>query len=153
MRVFFMVPQPWTDAYLPLSVSVPAQITRVMVGRIELVTPAQRTTLREIARLPVADIVADADRLHSAYYARLTTRSSSEVARGRQSLKEFGVSVPKSYAQYLSLGRFRNALILDEARRAPTPALARFISRYGLEGYQPTAVMPPAPTPRPDPTL
>ena len=42
LRLFFMVPRAWTDSYLPLNVSVPADITRVMIGRIELVTPAQR---------------------------------------------------------------------------------------------------------------
>ena len=35
-RVFFLVPRPWVDHYLPLDISVPAKIERVMVGRIEL---------------------------------------------------------------------------------------------------------------------
>lgn len=35
-RVFFLVPRQWVDHYLPLDISVPAQIERVMVGRIEL---------------------------------------------------------------------------------------------------------------------
>jgi hypothetical protein len=35
-RVFFIVPRPWVDHYLPLEISVPAKIERVMVGRIEL---------------------------------------------------------------------------------------------------------------------
>jgi hypothetical protein len=50
-RVFFMVPREWTDAMLPLKLSVPAEIKRVMIGRIELITPAQREA---ITRLPDA---------------------------------------------------------------------------------------------------
>ncbi|HVT89899.1 MAG TPA: hypothetical protein VHD56_13680 [Tepidisphaeraceae bacterium] len=41
-RVFFIVPRTWVDQTLPLRVSVPATIERVMVGRIDLVTPKQR---------------------------------------------------------------------------------------------------------------
>ena len=36
LRVFFSVPRAWTDHRMPLALSVPADITRVMVGRIEL---------------------------------------------------------------------------------------------------------------------
>lgn len=35
-RVFFLVPRQWVDHYLPLDISLPAEIERVMVGRIEL---------------------------------------------------------------------------------------------------------------------
>jgi hypothetical protein len=45
MRLFFLVPRAWTDHYLPLKVSVPSQIVRTMVGRIEIVTPRQRELL------------------------------------------------------------------------------------------------------------
>jgi hypothetical protein len=37
-RLFFIVPRPWVDHYLPLEISVPAKIERVMVGRIELLS-------------------------------------------------------------------------------------------------------------------
>ena len=36
LRVFYMVPREWTDYFLPLEFSVPAQVTRVIVGRIDL---------------------------------------------------------------------------------------------------------------------
>ncbi|HTL27887.1 MAG TPA: hypothetical protein VL282_01640 [Tepidisphaeraceae bacterium] len=49
MRLFFLVPQAWTDAVLPITVSEPAEITRVMVGRIEIVTPQQREAIQKIA--------------------------------------------------------------------------------------------------------
>jgi hypothetical protein len=36
LRVFYIVPREWTDYFLPLEFSVPAQVTRVIVGRIDL---------------------------------------------------------------------------------------------------------------------
>ncbi len=47
-RVFFIAPRAWVDRVLPLEVSVPADITRVFVGRIELVTAEQRALLARI---------------------------------------------------------------------------------------------------------
>lgn len=35
-RVFYLVPREWTDYFLPLELSVPADVTRVIVGRIDL---------------------------------------------------------------------------------------------------------------------
>ena len=51
-RVFFIVPQSWTDRVLPLQIQPAADITRVMVGRIELVTPEQRALLNKMATMP-----------------------------------------------------------------------------------------------------
>jgi hypothetical protein len=36
LRVFYIVPRQWTDYFLPLEFSVPARVTRVIVGRIDL---------------------------------------------------------------------------------------------------------------------
>jgi hypothetical protein len=36
LRVFYIVPREWTDYFLPLEISVPARVTRVIVGRIDL---------------------------------------------------------------------------------------------------------------------
>jgi len=36
MRVLYMVPNAWTEYFLPLSISVPHKLTRVLVGRIDL---------------------------------------------------------------------------------------------------------------------
>jgi hypothetical protein len=49
MRLFFLVPRAWTDHYLPLKVSVPSEMVRTMVGRIEIVTPRQRELLARMA--------------------------------------------------------------------------------------------------------
>jgi hypothetical protein len=37
LRVFYIVPRPWIDYHLPLKVSVPAEVTRVLVGRVDIV--------------------------------------------------------------------------------------------------------------------
>ncbi len=36
LRVFYIVPRQWTDYFLPLELSVPARVNRVIVGRIDL---------------------------------------------------------------------------------------------------------------------
>jgi hypothetical protein len=125
LRVFFIVPREWTDFYLPLKISQRAEINRVMVGRIELVTPEQRLGLQKIASFSTSEIMEQATQFRTNYYSSLgTSRSASP-------------SFPKTYQTYLDLGRFRNALILDEAKASPTVGLTNFISTYRLEAYKP----------------
>ncbi|MEP0844997.1 MAG: hypothetical protein HRF43_20030 [Phycisphaerae bacterium] len=61
-RLFYLVPRAWTDYHLPLELSVPAQVARVMVARTELVTPGQRTLLEAV----VAGRSAQEQRLQAA---------------------------------------------------------------------------------------
>ena len=98
-RVFFIVPREWTDRALPLKFSVPVELTRVMIGRIELVTPAQR---RALAAVPDA----------------------------------------KSFNQ---LGRFGYAMVLDELKNHPRPALTKFAADNGITAFSPPS--PPATQP------
>jgi hypothetical protein len=68
LRLFYLVPQVWTDHILRLNVSMPAEIRRVMVGRIELVTPQQREILAELDSMSLKtdqDIVAARTQLQS----------------------------------------------------------------------------------------
>lgn len=135
MRVFFLCPRAWTDNYLPLQISLPAQISRVMVGRIELVTLEDRSKLQQLAALSPARINSqtlqfEKDCLH--HYKDFLTWD------GKGPLSEI-VPVPQSYQTYLDLGRFRNALLLDEDRKRPTPGLTDFINAYGLRGYSASA--------------
>ena len=51
-RVFFLVPRAWTDQVLPLTISAPNELTRVMIGRIELITPAQKDVLAQLPAHP-----------------------------------------------------------------------------------------------------
>jgi hypothetical protein len=120
LRVFFLCPRAWTDYYLPLQISLPAQINRVMVGRIELVTPEQREKLRELAALSPAVI---------------DEQGQNWVKLWRESLNH----APETYQIYLDLGRFRNALLLDEEKKRPTAGLASFMTLYHLQPFSNSA--------------
>ena len=122
MRVFFLVPQVWTDEVMPLRVSAPlrtapisAEIKRVMVGRIEIVTPEQRALLARIA--------------HSSSTVSASPKAESADAREARWQND--------YAVYLRLGRFRNALVLDEQKQRPALDLGEFINRFLLQAYVP----------------
>ncbi len=39
LRIFYTVPDEWLSYFLPLSISIPHELTRVLVGRIDLVRP------------------------------------------------------------------------------------------------------------------
>jgi hypothetical protein len=142
LRLFFTVPQEWTDHYLPLEFSRPVELTRVMVGRIEIVTPQQRDLLARIAAQPnlpfPAGELSEMYRADSDLYRHLT--------RGETKVTELGLSLPESYLAYLELGRMRNALILEELALRPTQYLRAFISQYQLSGH-------PVPDPEPGEAL
>ena len=55
---------------------------------------------------------------------------------GKAHFRELGLPMPELFTAYVDLDRFRNALLLDEQKRRPTPALAEFISKNGFEGYK-----------------
>jgi hypothetical protein len=55
LRLFYIVPREWTDRHLPLKISPEAEVVRVMIGRIELVTPEQRRTLERLVTLDVVN--------------------------------------------------------------------------------------------------
>jgi hypothetical protein len=111
LRMFFLLPQAWTDAQLPLTISTPARVTRVMVGRIELVTPHQRATLARLQALPL-----DAyPRLPLYFFDQRVLEASNHAGRSLSQLHEFaGREVPESLRLYESLGRFRDALMMHE---------------------------------------
>jgi hypothetical protein len=55
IRVLFVLPQSWTDAFIPMTViPKPEKVVRVMVGRIEMLTP-EREQLAEAAVRSLAD--------------------------------------------------------------------------------------------------
>jgi hypothetical protein len=112
LRLFFIVPRAWTDWHLLLDISVPCEIKRAMVGRLELVTPEQRVLLKELAKAPVP----------TKPWAYFDMDGSRPVTRG---------TMPPAYHD---LGRFRNALLLNEYEARPTPSLKAFIRINGLEG-------------------
>lgn len=138
LRLFFLVPQQWTDHVMPLRVSASAEIRRVMVGRVEVVTPEQRGLLKQVAAGPVSQ----ANWVHAALAKSNGGREDfyreqwyAELLNGSRALSSMNVEIPADYRAYLNLGRFRNALILDEQARRPSPNLATFIERYDLEAH------------------
>src|SRR5205823_8055599 len=118
------------DKVLPLSISVPSDIKRVMVGRIELVGPRERNLLKIIAKGPASD----------AQWGR------PRVVDGKVDFDTARRPIPADYQAYRDLGRFRDALLLDEQRRRPTNALGEFIANYGLEAAQIQASVATRPT-------
>ena len=135
LRLFFLVPDAWTDAVLPLELSVPAQVERAMVGRIELVTAEQREHLEQIAHTPYEDGDWFQDmcaELEAAGRIDDLLRVQSSLLTGDLPELPAPYAVPDSYAAYLELGRFRDALLLDELRQAPTEALRLFAKAHGI---------------------
>ena len=115
LRLFFTLPRAWIDAWLPLEISVPSDITRVMVGRIELVSPTQRALMTELASLP-----GEAFPPQRLYYqdpavlaiSRAGARSHADLYRATER------AVPRALELYESLGRFRDALLAHESKTA-----------------------------------
>jgi hypothetical protein len=133
LRLFFLVPRPWTNDVLPLRISRAADVVRVMVGRIELITPRQRELLAAIGNAPVGAT--------GHWWPQFEDESKEirfwrDLERGRVNddlLKVKEAQIPEDYRRYVGLGRFRNALVLAEDARRPNAALRAFIDAYGLE--------------------
>jgi hypothetical protein len=131
MRLFFIVPRAYTDYFLPFHASIPAEITRAMIGRLELITPKQRACVKRIAATqnPSADWYHD--------WAQKNPEAWKRFQQKRQegnlgALREQKIAIPDDYLAYLELGRFRNAIVLDELQRKPTDGLKKFVEVYDL---------------------
>jgi hypothetical protein len=125
-RVMFVLPRAWIDAQLPLSLSVPAEITRVMLGRIELVSAHQRQVLSRLHELPatafaLAPVYTENPATLKAM--RAGTASHADLYRGE------GREVPEALRLYESLGRFRDALLAHEWRSARDGARRQRLQR------------------------
>lgn len=135
LRLFYLLPQEWTDAVLPLQCSLLADVSRTMVGRVELVTPRQRGLLKKLGSGAVSKI--------DWFYANFRERSQSrnellaQLWEGKVGFRELGIPVPPDYQSYIDLGRFRNALILDEHTRNSASGLDRFVEAYSIDYYTP----------------
>lgn len=132
LRLFYLLPQQWTDAVLPLQSSVLADVSRTMVGRVELVTPKQREQLKKISKGPVSNV--------SWLYKSLENNEErsqklSQLWEGKIRFSDAGIPVPPDYQAFIDLGRFRSALILDEHTRHPTAGLRPFVEAYNLSYY------------------
>ena len=130
LRLFYIVPHAWTDRVLTLTISGHPEIKRVMVGRIELITNEQRELLKRIAAGPCPDLVA----LRQKYQqmVREYPKVWDDLVCGKKSLADIGIKAPPLYQDYLNLGRFRNALLLDEQKERPAAPLEAFIKANHL---------------------
>ena len=142
LRVFFLLPQSWTDVQLPLSISTPAKVTRVMVGRVELVSAHQREVLQALSALP-DETVQDGPPLYADpnVYRLMQAGESSHAELYRAT----GRKVPEALELFDSLGRFRDAFLAhewrtesDAARRARLYRIMRLFSacEIGLDSPQ-----------------
>jgi hypothetical protein len=59
-----------------------------------------------------------------------------QLREGSRSLSTMNVEIPSDYRAYLGLGRFRNALVLDEQARRPSTSLREFIDTYDLPAHE-----------------
>ena len=131
LRLFFLVPRVWTDYVLPLKTSLNADIKRVMVGRIELITRKQRGCIARIAAT---------NNPSSTWYQEWAAKHPDAWKRFQQkreegnlsALREEKIAIPDDYRAYLELGRFRNALVLSELKTNPTEGLQKFVDAYDL---------------------
>ena len=51
---------------------------------------------------------------------------------GQMDLDDLKLDVPRDYRIYLTLGRLRDAIVLQEESRRSTPALKSFVANYRL---------------------
>ena len=117
-RLFFLVPREWTDAVLPLKISAPCEVTRVMVGRIELVTPKHRELIKKIASTPVPDLTDVLNGMDALQRDSSRREDYNALASGRGDSSVLGVPVPAIYQDFLDLGRFRSSILNDALNRA-----------------------------------
>ena len=115
MRLFYVLPEAWTDHQLPLEISKPAEVKRIMIGRVELVTSEQEQALAAIAAGPVSKpdwLKSGLGELPEKERAALF----NDIKTGAKSLARLDhLDVPADYRAYLRLGRFRDAIVLNRA--------------------------------------
>ena len=129
LRFFYIVPRAWTDKVLPLKITgAPTDITRVMVGRIKLISEAQKLTLARLSVGPCPNIMALREQAADAVQkSNLPEAEKNAIYNDDQALGKLGIYVPPLVQDYLSLGRFRDPLIVHEQAQHPSAVLAQFI--------------------------
>ncbi len=130
-RLFFTLPRAWTDRILPLEVSREANIERVMIGRIELVTERQRKLLEVIS----SSTISNPDWFWK-HLPKLTTTAQTalwtSLANGSKEITDFDFDVPDDYQAYLQLGRFRESIVANAGRHEDAVHLREFARNYQI---------------------
>jgi hypothetical protein len=106
-----------------------------MVGRIELITPEQRAMARSLAELETASSPDWFYKAINKMPPKQRSAATRALTSGTKTLAEVGIEAPADYAMYLKIGRFRDAIVLDEHRRRPTPTLGKFVRNYHLDYF------------------
>lgn len=134
LRFFYIVPRAWADRVLPLKITgAPVEVTRVMVGRIELISGEQRAALARLSSEAYPDLAGLKKLAQAALVSgKYTDAAKQEFDSGARPLTDLGLTLSASVRDYLSLGRFRDALIVHEQAQHPSDNLARFIKENGL---------------------
>jgi hypothetical protein len=146
LRFFYIAPRTWVDKVLPLKITgAPTKITRVMVGRIELISDAQKATLAKLAAGPCPDLAAVKKAADGALdQGKLSDSEKRAFYDGEKPLSDLGIVIPPLVQDYLSLGRFRDALIVHEQQERPSAALAQFIKDNSLAQEKVFSTIPAA---------
>ena len=128
LRLFYLVPRVWTDHNLPLTVGGEPKIERAMVGRLELISDEQRALVNKLAAADISD----------GHWVDSIPESPARERffAGRSDCGDLGVPIPADYQMYLDLGRFRNALVVQEERVRPSKSLTTFINNYQLHPFR-----------------
>ena len=134
VRFFYIVPRTWVDSTLPLTVTgAPVEITRVMVGRIELISEEQQAALLRLSQEALPDLDGLKKLAASALAGgKFSKQEQQDFYSGARPLTDLGITLSASVRDYLSLGRFRDALLVHEQQVYPSENLARFIKENGL---------------------
>ena len=146
LRLFYVMPKAWTDHVLPLHVSKPADISRTMVGRIEIITPKQRQLIQRIATGPTTKANWLWAQVREGRTQEQLKTVVGQLMRGEIGTGDLGLKPPADFQAYLDLGRFRAAILLDEAARRPTAELKKFMSTNRVGYYRTVKARPKATT-------
>jgi hypothetical protein len=97
-RILYIVPRRFVDSVLPLSISpAPAQLTRVFVGRIELITPATQQAVEAAFASNDAATIAHYGRFLEPMLTTMYNSAPDEPTRAR--LQSY---ISRVYAEYYS---------------------------------------------------
>jgi hypothetical protein len=128
IRVLFVLPQSWTDRFIPMKVRpVPDKLVRVMVGRIELLTPERE----KAAATAIADLASPDARVREEAFATLQAQGRYVEPMVRHALQSSSDERVRTLARRLLLTDFitdiRSSLLDagDGRRVVQEPVFAR----------------------------
>ena len=111
-RVFYLLPQSWTDQVLPLELSRDARVVRTMVGRVKLVTPEHHELMKKVSALTVRDLGWQSVGMREAFPEEKALKAAyKKIQEGKATYADYGVYPPESYAAFRDLGRFRGPML------------------------------------------